>query len=114
VRVPNIQVIVPAAADIFPGATTISAQLYVDYLTQSPATTGEAGLTEWNFSGPTVTLVGTAASLTATDNVWKKNSGAPSFTLPGSKTYQVIIRRTAGTGSLQVQIEGAILVLTIS
>ncbi|HET6990059.1 MAG TPA: hypothetical protein VFJ43_01995, partial [Bacteroidia bacterium] len=113
-RIPAIQIIVPAAGDVFPGTTTITAQLYVDYLTQSSTTTGEAGLTEWNFSGPAVSLVGTAATLAATNNVWQKNTSPASFTLPGSKTYQVIARRTAGTGASQVQIESATLVLTFS
>jgi hypothetical protein len=116
-RIP-LQVTIPAAADVFPGATTISAKLYLDYLTQngSPNATGEAALTEWtlamNASSPTA-VSGSLITLGATGNAWVKIISS-SFSLSPSKSYQVILRKTAGGGTTQVQIEGGTLVLVYS
>jgi hypothetical protein len=116
-RIP-LQVTIPAIADVFPGATTISAKLYVDYLTQNGAVnaTGEAAVSEWttamNATSPTA-VSGSVITLAATGNSWVKIISS-SFTLNPSKSYQVILRKTAGTGSTQVQVEGATLVLTYS
>jgi hypothetical protein len=114
-RIP-LQITIPAAADVFPGATTISAKLYVDYLTQNAVVTGEAALSEWttamNAVSPTA-VSGSVITLAPTSNTWVKIISSP-FTLSASKSYQVILRKTAGGGANQVQVEGATLVLTYS
>ncbi len=118
VRIP-MQVVIPATADVFPGTTLISARLYVDYLTETGSSVdaeGEAALTEWtaSASGIPIEVSGSITSLTDSNDAWVKVLG-PSFTLSSSKTYQIIMRRTVGSGgNPRVRIEAVSLILIYS
>jgi hypothetical protein len=117
-----LEIIVPALTDVYPLATSISAKLYVDYLTQNAGVppgsinaSGEMALGEWTLASGSTVVAGSTTSLPATNNTWTKIISA-SFPLSAGRTYRVLLRRTAGSGNPQpqMQIEAATLVLTYS
>lgn len=109
-RIP-LEIVFPEAQDLYPGTTSVTAYLYIDYRITDAATTGKIALSEWSFSDG---LIGTPIEetvLNPTDSVWTKQLIGP-FALPTSRTLTLVILRDPGAGQLQV--EAATLLLTYS
>lgn len=111
-----LQVVIPAPSTVFPGATTVTAKLTIDFMTENGATPaqGQAGLSEWT-TGSTVSLIaGSLIPMPVTSGVWTKSTTVDSFSINGNRTYRVIFRKTAGSGNAQPRIESAMLTLFYS
>jgi hypothetical protein len=116
VRIP-LQIVVPPAASVFASATQIQALLCVDYLTDSgtPSLEGEAAITVWDGSSSGIpTAVSGSTVLLTTVSQWTRVTGVTPFTLPASRSYQVIFRKTAGQIGRRIRIEAASLILFYS
>lgn len=113
-----LQVIIPDPAVVFPGASTVTAKLTIDFMTENGATPaqGEAGLTEWTTatSGSPSLIANSLIPLPATTGVWTKATNSAAFSVAGNRSYRVIFRKTAGSGSAQPRIESATLTLFFS
>lgn len=112
-RVP-VQALVPNPNDIFPRTTLISARINIDYTSNALGAGIKMGLLNFtDYLGGTIAnanvLAGSSSSLTTLSGLFNTVVG-PSFTLPGGKSWSVVIQRTAGT----VSVEAASLILTFS
>ena len=106
-----LQVTIPAASTVFPGATAITARLTIDYLLDSAAVSaqGEAGLTEWTTAttGSPSLIPGSLIELIGPPGDWVRATSVATFTLAENRSYRVIFRKTVGSGSARVRIEAA-------
>lgn len=113
-----LQITVPAVADVFPGTTTITAKLTIDYLRESGGTDalGEAGLTEWTTAttGSPSLIAGSSLAMNGTVDQWNKKTSTAYFAVNDARSYRIIFRKTAGSGGARIRIESASLSLFYS
>ncbi|HEU4717466.1 MAG TPA: hypothetical protein VFU15_06525 [Bacteroidia bacterium] len=112
-RVP-LEITTPFTNDVFPGATTITGKLTIDYSTSTNSTTGRVCLLEWH-NGLAVfnPVSGTDNAVAATNASWIRQSFSFSAgILNAATTYSIMIMRQGSSGSMLI--ESATLSITYS
>lgn len=98
----QLRIVIPPAGTLFPGTTSMTAMLIVDYLTSNGTTSGNIALYDFTTFGTLAPFSGSTTALPTTTNTWQILTGS-SFTLTTARTVELIVQRTAGTGNIQVE-----------
>ncbi len=113
----QMRVVIPPPGTIYPGTTTASVRIVLDYMTSAGAE-GRIGLYDYTRFGPVAPISGSDSILT-TSTAWGVRTG-PSFPLIGpvgypmtnSCTVELLLQKTAGGVGTSVSIESATLIVT--